>query len=278
MESELSHLKRILKTEDTVLVDSYQVTDRYFLELKKRCKVACLEDMGKGYPVDVLINYNIYGPELRERYQKAGIQKLLLGTKYMPLRADFRSDIAYHVGENVKNVVITTGGSDLYFATGAFLESLLADSVIRKEGIVFHVVSGPFNQFVTQLKKRYGGIENVVIHENVKNMKELLKAADVVITATGSTIYEVSILGVPMICFYFVENQRQIAQALEKMTDVVNAGCFYEDKEQVVLNVLSALVHCIRDKGYRNALYAQEKDLVDTDGAIRLCRELLKDN
>ncbi len=39
------------------------------------------------------------------------------------------------------------------------------------------------------------------IHEHVTCMKEIMKQCDVVLSATGSTIYEVSALGVPLIAF-----------------------------------------------------------------------------
>ena len=54
-------------------------------------------------------------------------------------------------------------------------------------------------------------------------MKEIMKQCDVVLSATGSTIYEVSALGVPLIAFYFAENQRQGADMLSEITHVINA-------------------------------------------------------
>ena len=60
MESELEKLARILNREDIILVDSYCVTESYLRSLGEMCKTAYLEDMGKPYPVNLLINYNIY--------------------------------------------------------------------------------------------------------------------------------------------------------------------------------------------------------------------------
>ena len=41
-------------------MDSYQVTEEYFRRLKNLAAVACLEDLGISYPVDLLVNYNLY--------------------------------------------------------------------------------------------------------------------------------------------------------------------------------------------------------------------------
>lgn len=283
MESEIAILKTFIKKTDVILVDSYQVTNNYYLELRNISRVACLEDMGNSYPVDLLVNYNIYGPNLKNRYSNNGIgdasfigpDRYILGLDYMPLRKEFSVKNGYEIKEDVASVMITTGGSDPYFATDDFLQAILSDMDLNNENIVYHVVSGPFNAFADSLKEKYGSIPNVVIHENVKDMKGLIIESDIVITATGSTIYEVSALGVPMICFYFAENQRQGAEEIEKLTDIVNAGCLAENKENVVENIVYALKKCIKSKAYRDKIHMQEMKLVDGKGARRLANEIL---
>lgn len=283
MLSELPALKKILaEGRSVVLVDSYQADTAYFKALSELACVVCLEDMGEPYPVDLLINYNIYAPKLRENY-KIGERPLntLLGVEYMPLRSVFQKDIAYGVRDKVTNVMITTGGSDPYFAADAFAAAFLSaerDMCGEEAGnkIIWHIVSGPFNSFADKLKEKYGGLENVVIHEGLKDLKALMKSCDVVLTATGSTIYEVSALGVPMIAFYFAENQRQGAEAFAELTDVVNAGCFCDDRDGTISRAADALKRCINDKRYRELLYGQERQLIDTKGAARIAEAILK--
>jgi UDP-2,4-diacetamido-2,4,6-trideoxy-beta-L-altropyranose hydrolase len=275
MESELSLMAGILNKDDIILVDSYQVTINYYRKLRKLCKTACLEDMGYSYPVDILINYNIYGVLLADKYKNNSDKeitpkKVLLGLEYMPLREAFRTGLDYDIREKITDVMITTGGSDPLYAAGAILEKVKS---IRE--ITFHAVSGPFNENADRLKSEYGGLVNVVVHENIKDMKSLMKSCDVVITATGSTIYEVSALGVPMICFYFAENQRQGAEEIDRITDIVNAGCFESDAEGTVDNIYNALLRCIGDYEYRQKIHVQEKKLIDGNGALRIVEELM---
>jgi UDP-2,4-diacetamido-2,4,6-trideoxy-beta-L-altropyranose hydrolase len=275
MESELGSLSKLLFQEDIILVDSYQVTYRYYRELRKLCKTACLEDMGEPYPVDTLINYNIYAPQLRASYINGKDlslrpDKVYLGLEYMPLREVFRENMDYKLRDRVTDVMITTGGSDSLYATGMILDKLLSIP-----NITFHAVSGPFNKNADRLKAEYGNNKNIIIHENLKDLKSLMKSCDVVITATGSTIYEVSALGVPMICFYFAENQRQGAEEFEKLTDIVNAGCFALDGDATVENIRKALLKCIDDYDYRNTIHTQEKKLVDGNGAYRIADRLI---
>lgn len=272
---------------DVLLVDSYQVNRDYFLTLKKLVRVACFEDMGQPYPVNLLINYNIYAPKLVQNYTplrtdsttaKTYPDSVLLGVDYMPLRKAFQEPSSYQVADSVTDVMVTTGGSDPYFAAASFADALIKDSVtgalLAERKLRLHLVSGPFNQFADELKLRYQSYEGIIIHENVKDMRGLLSDSDVVISATGSTIYEVSALGVPMIVFYFAENQRQGAEALGALTDIVNAGCFAEDAMAVAGRVTQALTRCILDKSYRERLHQQEKKLIDGKGAMRIAGRL----
>ena len=306
MMSELPQLEALLQSQDVLLVDSYQAGSEYYLALRKRVKVACFEDMGYAYPVDLLINYNIYAPDLKNHYMhpyeeqnlESGTKEhypesVLLGASYMPLRKAFQEPAGYAVNDKITDIIITTGGSDPCFAMGALADALIGDRILAEQGINLHLISGPFNRFADELKRRYqhgsdkeghdcrtvqpgtGGV-TVTIHENVKDMRSLLLKSDVVITATGSTIYEVSSLGVPMIVFYFAENQRQGAEALEKLTDIANAGCFSENPKAVADNVRAALKRCVRERAYRELLHRQERALIDGKGARRVAEQLMR--
>ncbi len=300
MMSELPRLKQLFQEEPdsdstVLLVDSYQVSCDYYLELRKLVRVACFEDMGMAYPVDLLINYNIYAPGLERNYAGTGQcpVRVLLGAAYMPLRKAFQEPAGYVIREKVTDVIITTGGSDPYFAAAALTDALCGDGVIAGQGIRLHLISGPFNRFAEELKRRYqcgtvrewhghriaesvGGSVAVTVHEGVKDMRSLLLESDVVISATGSTIYEVSSLGVPMIVFYFAENQRQGAEALGALTDIVNAGCFAAERGAVADRVRAALRRCIDDRSYRERMHSQEKGLIDGRGAHRIAGELME--
>lgn len=284
MTSELPQLADILAEEKVgikkhvILVDSYQVSEAYYQELKKFAMVACLEDMGQPYPVDLLINYNIYGEKLASSYEADRRNKpdrLLLGPSYMPLRKEFLEDISYTIKDRVTDVMITTGGSDPCFAARAFTDAFLVNQTLQNANIRYHIISGPFNSHASDLKKLYGENVNVVIHDNVKSMKEVMRQCDVVLTATGSTIYEVSALGIPMLVFYFADNQRQGAEEINKKTNVINCGDFSKEPEQVVDKAVQTMLHCVQEKNYRELLSQEEKQLVDGKGACRIAKALL---
>ena len=274
MLSEIPQLKKIVKQQkDMLLIDSYQADDAYFDAVKEFVQTACLEDMEVPHPVCLLINYNIYAPQLADNYKE--LEDVLLGIQYMPLRKAFQAPCEYQIKDKITDVMITTGGSDPYFAAAAFMDAILADTFLSKQKINWHIVSGPFNRFAEELKNRYQSCKNVCIHENVKDMRELLLQTDVVLTAAGSTVYEVSSLGIPMIVFYFAENQRQGACALAELTQIVNAGCFAKNSQAVTDRAVKALHQCVAEKTYRERLYEQERQLVDGKGAQRIAKALM---
>ena len=237
-------------------------------------KVACLEDMGQSYPVDLLINYNIYGPKLV--YDNKITHAILLGTGYQPLRREFQQDMQYDIKDKITDVMITTGGSDPYFAARAFTDTFLSEKELEKSQIRYHIISGPFNTHGEELHKLYDENPQVEIHEHVTCMKEIMKQCDVALSATGSTIYEVSALGVPLIAFYFAENQRQGAEMLSEITHVINCGNYADDAEQTVGNAVKTLLKCVKDKEYRETLYHEERSLVDGQGAARIAQALIE--
>lgn len=275
MELEIRQIASIMqknphREKNIILVDSYQVTEPYFISLRNYAKVACMEDMGYSYPVDMLINYNIYGPQM----EYTGNFKKILGTQYVPLRKEFREDCDYIVKDTVTDVMLTTGGSDPKFISKAILEGCLADA--RLQNINYHVISGPFNRYEKELMEYVSNFDQVTVYKNVKSMKEIMKRCDVILTATGSTLYEISALGVPMICFYFADNQQPGARCLAEQTSIVNAGNIIDFREMTLRNLKSALLHCVEDKKYRERIAYQEKQLVDGYGAERIAEELMK--
>ena len=126
------------------------------------------------------------------------------------------------------------------------------------------------------MKETFRDNEKVVIYENVKSMRELMSSCDVVLTASGSTIYEVSFLGVPMLTFYFAENQRRGAEELEETIGVVNCGDFSKAAQECVEKAAAELRRLVQDRNIRMERSNREKLLVDGRGAMRIAEELMR--
>ena len=272
METEFPHIEATVNKykPNLWLVDSYQVTDKYILELQKSCPVFVLDDMGeRTLNADGIINYNIYGDKLR--YSGADKQKCLLGARYAPVREAF-SEVPYMVRDKVCNVLITMGGSDKLNITGTVCKSLLKS--LPKE-INITLICGRFNPHLQELLRLQDSEERVHVLVDVADMWNKLALADVVVAVAGSTMYELSTIGVPTVCCYYVENQRRLAEGFAEKVGLCNAGDYSKEPEAVLKRMVDAVSAIVGDKEYRQKLSKRMQGITDGQGAAKIAEELL---
>lgn len=278
MEEELSFLLPMLeeKRPDLLLVDSYFVTPYYLEQVGNYTKTAYVDDTFLfPYPVDVVINYNIYGEGLP--YEEKALprnKEFLLGCDYVPLREEFR-EVFYPVREKAEKALITTGGSDKYNLAGQILKYALADVCAGK--MEYHVISGALNSNLQKLHAIAAGHANVHIHQNVSNMSELMKQCDIAVTAGGSTMYELCAVGVPIICFSFVDNQEKIVETFVEKGLVCYGGNYLKEKERMFPRIVDN-IRLLKEKPCRDDYSRRARELVDGMGAVRIAGKLMELN
>lgn len=286
----------------SILVDSYYVTEKYLAALKKRITTIYMDDIyAFSYPVDMLINYNIYGEEMGyEKDAAFADTKLLLGTEYVPLREEFSAGAGYVQSrkklllgaENVMpeterllqtagqgrtaancGILITTGGSDSFNLAGQLLmEAMKYDALKEKE---YHVVSGSLNPHIGELQDLAQKHENIHIHCNVTNMAELMAESEVALSAGGSTLYELCAMGVPVIAFSFAENQERLVQTFVKRGIAQYGGNYRTDGNKMIQNTIAGLETLLEDENLRSEYRKKARTLVDGKGADRIAEAIL---
>lgn len=273
-----------------ILVDSYYVTEKYLAALKKRITTIYMDDIyAFSYPVDMLINYNIYGEEMGyEKDAAFADTKLLLGANYVPLREEFSAGAGYvqsrkELSLGAANVtpaeeggiLITTGGSDSFNLAGQLLmEAMKYDALKTKE---YHVVSGSLNPHIGELQALAQKHENIHIHCNVTNMAELMAESEVALSAGGSTLYELCAMGVPVIAFSFAENQERLVQTFVKRGIAQYGGNYRTDGNKMIQNTIAGLETLLEDKNLRTEYRKKARTLVDGKGADRIAEALLSE-
>lgn len=284
-----------------ILVDSYYVTEKYLAALKKRITTIYMDDIyAFSYPVDMLINYNIYGEEMGyEKDAAFADTKLLLGANYVPLREEFSAGAGYVQSrkelsaetENVTpaedrlhqtaeqgrtadgGILITTGGSDSFNLAGQLLmEAMKYDALKEKE---YHVVSGSLNPHIGELQALAQKHENIHIHCNVTNMAELMAESEVALSAGGSTLYELCAVGVPVIAFSFAENQERLVQTFVKRGIAQYGGNYRTDGNKMIQNTIAGLETLLEDKNLRSEYRKKARTLVDGKGAERIAEAII---
>ncbi|MCI9435738.1 MAG: UDP-2,4-diacetamido-2,4,6-trideoxy-beta-L-altropyranose hydrolase [Lachnospiraceae bacterium] len=271
-EGELEILESVLAggQKGFFLADSYYVTKGYFEKAGKWMPVGYMDDMGrKELPVDVLINYNIFAES--SLYGETKDTRLLLGPAYAPLREDFL-EAPYEVRPRASRVLVTTGGSDRYNLAVQFLERALENPGTMR--LNYSVVSGAYNVHLRELQTLERAHGNVRIYRNVRNMKELMQESDIAVTAGGSTMYELSAVGVPLLCFSFVDNQERIVEGFKERGLTVFGGNYLTRKEAMLDELVEKTAMLAADSKLRLACSKRLRQVVDGRGAERIAKVL----
>ena len=266
----------LLQRNTSILVDSYYVTEKYLAALKSRITTIYMDDIyAFSYPVDMLINYNIYGEEMGyEKDAAFADTKLLLGTEYVPLREEFLAGEQQRTAANC-GILITTGGSDSFNLAGQLLmEAMKYDALKEKE---YHVVSGSLNPHIGELQALAEKHENIHIHCNVTNMAELMAESEVALSAGGSTLYELCAMGVPVIAFSFAENQERLVQTFVKRGIAQYGGNYRTDGNKMIQNTIAGLQKLCGDEALKTEYRRKALQLVDGRGAERIAEALLSE-
>lgn len=302
-EEEIPKLRELMKgsmagRKPLLILDSYFIRPEYLQNLRENAFLIYMDDYGREhFPADCIINYNIYGPDMPydALYSKDEDTKplLLLGSQYAPLRAAFCKTT--HIAKNeVTDVLITTGGADKYNVAGQLAERLTrtdgeeqeteaewktdahAENNGRHPGIRYHVISGTFHKFRGELEKLAAERKDIIVHENVTEMAELMAQCDLAVSAAGSTLYELCAVRVPAIYFYFVENQLLPAKYFAKKTKMISCGNFADKPEETLAQLYNAVRRLEKDCGLREKIAASMNDVTDGSGAERIAACLRK--
>lgn len=275
MDEEIPVFEKIWKNikKITFLVDSYYVTDTYLEYLRKYGKVFLMDDMqNHAYPVDGIINYNLYANmEVYNEIYKDVERKpaYYLGGKYIPLRSQFNNR-KIEIADIVNRVLITTGGGDVDNIAGEILD------VIYRPGINYLVIVGKFSPHWNEWVKRSNEQTNVKVLHDVQNMAELMQNCDLAVTAGGSTIYELSALGVPFICFAYAANQEMLVQYIDDNQISASAGKWHTDQDTVRKTIKKLFCELVEYKEKREEYSKKMYYLVDGSGADRIVEKLIE--
>jgi|GEM_PF-5612591 len=154
-------------------------------------------------------------------WQQSGSPWKLSGLKYVPVRKEFqgkRPAPATRLQDQPFRIVVTMGGVDPANVTGLVCQAIADVRMTRK--MVLDVILGPDYQHRSELERALetsGG--KVVLHAGVASPGQLFGRADLVVSAGGSTLYDLACLGVPSIAIEIAPNQRPVIRAM------VDAGC-----------------------------------------------------
>lgn len=277
-DGEIQLLKEIINKEhaDGILVDSYEVTERYLSELGKSCPIAYIATMKEiDFTGNMLINYTQYARQkyYEEKYLRLKERGFLLqGEKYVPLRKEFLN-ISHRNRKNIKNILITTGGSDPDNMSHAILLACMGTTSLKD--INYTVVVGSYFKNTEQLEELQQKNPKIILKYNVSNMSELMQQNDVAVSAGGTTLFEVCACGLPAISFSMADNQIPMAEYFEKKGLIPYAGDERIQFSEVLINIQKLLCNWMEQIDKINEQSKKMQSVIDGMGAKRIAGKLV---
>jgi len=270
---ETSEIIEVIKSYEIELlfIDSYNVNEEYFFNIKQHIKkLGYIDDVNKFiYPVDILINGNITGEYLNYKKYSAN-EVMLLGPKYNLIRDEFRELPSKVINKEVKEIMITTGGSDPYDISSKLINIISEEEEFKKVKLNVIIGGGFTNkEYLREIAKKN---KNIILYENTKYMSEIMLKADIGISAGGSTLYELCACGTPAIGFIVADNQCELVEKMNELGYIISLGWYDEfSKEDLIYN----LKNLCNDYSMRVKVSEYMQMLLDGKGTIRIVEEIL---
>lgn len=216
---------------------------------------------------DIVLNQNSCHAETYAG-RKVEATCLLLGPQYALIDRSYAiSRDTPRISGELRNLLVTFGGVDRYGRTQRVID-LISHCEMPLDVVV---AVGPYYPYFDKLKS-WRGRHNLQIVQNVRDLAELMRECDLMVTAGGSTVWQACCIGVPMLVLQTVDNQGLVIKTLRESgaalcLDVsihpeVDAGISEDDFTEAFRQV--------SDANLRAELSKSARLLVDGSGAKRV--------
>ena len=225
------------------------------------------------YSCDYLLNYNIFSRinDYTKLYSTKKSPVYMLGTKYAPLRKEFENCCKRDTSQKAKNIFVSTGGADAEHFTVDMVKK-----AAEKTEYCFHIVVGRMNRDNKLLSEKAEQIGNIIIHENVESMAELMCSCEVAISAAGSTLYELCATQTPSITYVLADNQIPAAEEFDSRKIIRNCGDIRDLGKRILAeNLIEEAIALAENYDERKRLSEQMGYIVDGKGTSRILEQVL---
>jgi UDP-2,4-diacetamido-2,4,6-trideoxy-beta-L-altropyranose hydrolase len=222
----------------------------------------------KAY-ADMIVN----GTPIRKyhSYQKINQDcKLLLGSKYWIIDENFRKNrkkVSEITSKKKYYVTISLGGSDFNNVTKKLVKSLLG-----LESINFAIVVGPFYKDVQNLKKIIKGHSNFTLIFSPPKIWKQFQKSDLVISAAGSTLFELATQGIPTLTIESITHQTPYAKFFTSKGFSYNLG-WWSNLNYNILN--KQILAILNDIHRRKKMHLAGIRVFDGKGSLRIANEIV---
>ncbi len=270
MSSELKQLQVLLHRQaaQLLIVDHYEYRSKELRQLRREFDgtILTFDDIPRerDYPVDGIINHNIYGPQLDYPSRKG--QALFRGARYTLISSDVAHARRSKTIFDRPRLFISVGGT----ASPAALRPFLAG--FRQFQKRFPKASARIAGGL-RLKRKTKGVLPGMKWVRPDTVAPAMGRSNLALSASGVTTYELAYLGIPALLFVAADNQKRIARAMSRAGCGRHGGRLQDAKALQIARSLSNL--------WNNARKLKQmsqcgRRLIDGKGPERLAREISK--
>ncbi|NUS74552.1 MAG: hypothetical protein HOQ05_14310 [Corynebacteriales bacterium] len=261
-----SILPKLATDWDIAVIDSYEATTQD-LEAMPTPLVAIDDESLRPLPAALVINQNLSG--LAMNYDAWSEARVLRGPKFALLRPQFAAarPAQYRVRNwqgRAQRILLVLGGTDARAATSRLAARVLAEL----PHIELHVISAKGTDALEKQPVPAGS--SLKATGTLPNVEEAMGWADLVISAAGTTVWELCCLGAPMALVKVAANQDlSYAKAIE-------AGVAFGlgDVEDAITGPRTPW-HSLREHAETNRVGEAAWRLVDGLGASRVAEQII---
>ncbi|MBU4230834.1 MAG: UDP-2,4-diacetamido-2,4,6-trideoxy-beta-L-altropyranose hydrolase [Proteobacteria bacterium] len=236
-------------------------------------KVLMLDDLAdREFKADIVLNQNSACSEI---YTDRPIEsfRFLLGTQYAlidPVYAANRG-IFRDQGE-LRRLLVTFGGVDRYGRTLRVVDLLSQYT----PSLQIVVAVGPYFPFAAEVESRSGGHHVIQVVRNVRDLSELMRQCDLMVTAGGSTVWQACCVGAPMLVLQTIDNQALVVKTLRECGAALclDVSVRPEENGGILEKEFVEAFRQVADAAVRAGLSANAMRLVDGNGASRVAEVL----
>jgi len=251
-----------------VIVDSYLEDMGFYQKISDIVKTPVyIDDTNRmDYPRGTVVNGSVNADKLA--YNRRNDVRYFLGTRYVPLREDFWEVADKVIAGRITKVLVTLGGIDSRNMVPKVLKALKSQKPHIKKDVI---ISDCFRN-TKKIEDLKDDSINFIYSPNSALIKQLMLEADVAISASGQTLYELARVGVPTVAITVAENQMTNIKGWREVGFVEDAG-WWEDKTLLknILRSIDVLSSC--DERLKRKEIGRK--FVDGKGAHRIIKELL---
>lgn len=232
--SHFTFFLNLLKGDEIVVLDNYYFTTEYQKAIKEKgCKLVCIDDLhDKHFVADIIINH-AEGIDAAA-YSCEKYTRLLLGYQFALLRNEYLSEVTSLTSE-LYSCLVMMGGSDPDNITTKVISFLMSFNFSAPIAVV---VGDSFAHDVQLSKFRntrlFKGVSSSQVYQIMQQSYfGILPASTVAIEACAARL--------PFICGYFIDNQKEMYNGIQKYDLAICVDSFQEVSGELLFSAIERI-------------------------------------